>query len=143
MKQIRHRTSLLQRKNMKRNPAPIGNLGSFMLNRNLNLCHVHWTFISRGLYFRQLRFVNVCKQSSQNARVLDFFCTLTLCFHIRLYEANDEKNPFNDPDYSTARSRKFLLKIPLTAGQIRSTLVRTSFRVTEIFSLEQKGTNQR
>jgi hypothetical protein len=46
-----------------------------------------------------------------------FLHVLTLCFHIRLYEANDETKPFNDPDYSNARNRKFLLKIPLTAGQ--------------------------
>ena len=106
-------TSLLQRKNMNQFRIPIGNLGSPIFHRNLNLRSIRQ-------YFRQLRFVNVhTKQSSKQTHqlMLCFLHVLILCFHIRLYEANDETKPFNDPDYSNACNRKFLLKIPLTAGQ--------------------------
>ena len=39
--------------------------------------------------------------------MLCFLHVLILCFHIRLYEANDETKPFNDPDYSNAAIASF------------------------------------
>jgi|LauGreDrversion4_2_1035121.scaffolds.fasta_scaffold117704_2 hypothetical protein len=42
---------------------------------------------------------------------------LTFCFHIRLYEPNDERNALIDPDYSDTPNRSFLLKILLKDGE--------------------------